>query len=230
MRWIVAISLVGTLTAGLWLGVPARGQHVPALGYTRVIEAQRSADFKWEDAKKGTVKGSLAFSARRAQAPIVVFMQREGGDGKFSVPPALKVSQVGARFNPNFAVLVRGQKARFLNDEKKEIAHNVYFLGAVEVDLGIFDKGEEAEHEFAAAGEVSVHCSIHKNMDGKFFIAPSPAYARVEAAAESFEIKDVPAGKYKLKTWQRQKRFKDVEIDVTIEAGKEADVAVNMTR
>ena len=127
-------------------------------------------------------------------------------------------------------MLVKGQTAKFVNDEKKDIAHNVYFLGAAEGDLGIFEKGESVQHEFTEAGEVSLHCSIHKNMDGKFFIAPSPAFALVESDAESFSINGVPAGKYKLKTWQKQKRFKDVELDVSIQDAKDAAVTVEMAR
>jgi plastocyanin len=216
-------------SAGVFLGRPAAGQHRPVLVYDRVIATQ-VADFDWKDAKKGGVSGSLKFSVRRAAAPIVVYLTRDGGDGKFAVPDALEVRQEGARFAPGFAVLVKGQTAKFLNDEKKDIAHNVYFLGAAEGDLGIFDRGQSVQHEFTVAGEVSLHCSIHKNMDGKFFIAPSPAFALVESDAESFRISGVPAGKYKLRTWQRQKRFKDVELDITVEADKDATVAVEMTR
>jgi plastocyanin len=228
-RLALALGVLCAAVSGAWLAAPAQGQHVPALVYTRVIPAQ-AADFKWSDAKKGSVKGKLTFSARRASAPIVVYMLRDGGEGKFDVPAALNVSQEGAKFEPNFAVLVRGQKAEFLNDEKKEISHNVYFLGAAELDLGIFAKGEKAAHEFPQAGEISMHCSFHKNMDGKLFIAPSPAFATVESDKEEFTISGVPAGKYKLKTWQKQKRFKDVEIDVTVEADKSTAVTVEMAR
>lgn len=217
------------LVSGLFAMRPVSGQHLPRPVYTRVIQAQ-AADFKWDDAKKGSLKGTLKFSAKRAGAPIVVYLLRDGGEGKFTVPGALEVRQEGAKFAPNFTVLVKGQTAKFINDEKKDIAHNVYFLGAAEGDLGIFEKGESVQHEFTEAGEVSLHCSIHKNMDGKFFIAPSPAFALVESDAESFSISGVPAGKYKLKTWQKQKRFKDVELEVTIEEGKEAGVTVEMAR
>jgi hypothetical protein len=52
----------------------------------------------------------------------------------------------------------------------------------------------------------------------------------MESDKEEFTISGVPAGKYKLKTWQKQKRFKDVEIDVTVEADKAAAVTVEMAR
>lgn len=223
------VAILLALVAGVVIAKPAASQHLPRPVYTRVIKAQ-AANFEWKDAKKGTLKGSLKFSAKRAGAPIVVYLLRDGGEGKFAVPTALEVRQEGAKFAPNFAVLVKGQTAKFINDEKKDIAHNVYFLGAAEGDLGIFEKGTDVSHEFTDAGEVSLHCSIHKNMDGKFFIAPSPAFAQVEADADSFSISGVPEGKYKLKTWQKQKRFKDVELDVTIEDGKETTVSVEMAR
>lgn len=217
------------IAGAAWLAVPAQGQMIPAPVYTRVIRTQQ-ADFNWDSSKKGSLKGSLKFSAKRASAPVVVYLTRVDGEGKFPVPAMLEVSQKEARFEPGFAVLVAGQKAKFLNDEKKEISHNVYFLGAAEIDLGIFDKAQSVEHQFTAAGEVSVHCSIHKNMDAKYFIAPSPAYALVESDADTFSISGVPEGKYKLKTWQKQKRFKDAELDVTIEAEKEATITVEMAR
>lgn len=224
----VAAVALAALT-GVFLARPVDGQHRPTPVYTRLIQTQ-TADFDWKDAKKGNLKGTLKFSAKRASAPIVVYLVRDGGEGKFAVPSALDVKQEGAKFAPSFAVLVKGQTAKFVNDEKKDIAHNVYFLGAAEGDLGIFEKGESVQHEFTEAGEVSLHCSIHKNMDGKFFIAPSPAFALVESDAENFSISGVPAGKYKLKTWQKQKRFKDVELDITIEEGKDAAVTVEMAR
>jgi hypothetical protein len=67
-------------------------------------------------------------------------------------------------------------------------------------------------------------------MDGKFYIAPSPAYALVDADADSFEIKDVPVGSYKLYTWQKQKRFKDFEKQIDVAEGKATDVTVEMAR
>jgi len=122
------------------------------------------------------------------------------------------------------------QRVKFLNDEKKEISHNVYFLGDVEADLGIFQQGESREHDFDGAGEVSVHCSIHKRMDAKFFVAPNPAFAVLKAGATSFKIKGVPVGRYTLRTWQKQKRFKDFRITVDVTDGGTTPVTVKMAR
>lgn len=210
-------------------------RHVPVATYVNSVK-YADGDWKWADSKSGTVKGDVTFSMRRPQQPVVVYLVKLGADGKageqglYDKPGALSVSQKGGKFEPSFAVLVRKQTVKFLNDEEQEISHNVYFLGDIEADLGIFDQGESREHAFDEAGEVSVHCSIHKRMDGKFFVTPSPAYAVLEANDNSFEIKGVPVGKYKLHTWQRQKRFKDFEATIEVKANEAVTVNVEMAR
>ncbi|MBX3461217.1 MAG: hypothetical protein KF696_14830 [Planctomycetes bacterium] len=195
-----------------------------------------SGEWTWAEAKKGDVKGKVTFSAKRPNQPMVVYLLKidERGStttqGKHDVPARLSVSQKGARFDPGFAVLTCGQEVVFENDEDKEISHNVYFLGDIELDLGIFDKGESASHKFEKYGDVSVHCSIHKRMDARFFVAPTPAHAVLDGNSDDFEIKGVPAGRYKLLTWQRQKRFKDADQVIEISEGKTTSVNVEMSR
>lgn len=227
MRLFAALSsLLAAL--GVMVAVSSRG-HSP-FAYTRVIEAQQGGDLDWASAEKGGLKGEVKFSAKRPAQPMVIYLEREGAQGKFAVPAKLSVSQKGAVFAPAFAVLVVGQEAEFKNDEDKEIDHNVYFLGASTVDLEIIPQGKSKSYKFEAAGEVSIHCSIHKFMDAKYFIAPNAAYAMLGPEATSYAISGVPAGKYKLRTWQKSKRFKDVEQVVEIVAGKETTLNVEMTR
>ncbi|MBZ0136143.1 MAG: hypothetical protein K8I27_07210 [Planctomycetes bacterium] len=233
---LIGLSLLLVATVVATAGIKAQlSDHLPAPSYVNAV-SYKDGDWKWSEAKQGTVKGRATFSARRPQQPLVIYLVRIGDDGKpteqglFDAPATLDVSQQGGKFEPPFAVLVRKQSVKFLNDEEKEISHNVYFLGDIEADLGIFDQGDSREHEFKEAGEVSVHCSIHKRMDAKFYVAPSPAYAVVEADDSSFEIKGVPAGRYRLHTWQKQKRFKDFETTVEVTDGGTANVTVEMKR
>ncbi len=207
-----------------------RGQpHKLVAVYSQVIETGRSAA-KWSEAEKGDLTGTLKFSGRRPNQSLVVYLAADGGESEFAAPAALKVRQKGAKFDPAFAVLVRGQKAEFINDETAEIDHNVYFLGAEDLDLGVFEPNTSVSHEFTKAGEVSVHCSIHKLMDAKFFIAPSPAFVEVKADATTFNLSGVPVGKYTLRTYQRTRRFKDAEISIEIKKGEKTSVTVEMAR
>lgn len=233
---LIALCLLLAATATATAVAKAQfTDHVPTAKYVKSVSYD-DGDWKWSEAETGSVKGKVTFSARRPKQPLVIYLVRLGDDGKpgeqglFDAPATLDVSQKGGKFEPSFTVLVRKQSVKFLNDEEKEISHNVYFLGDIEADLGIFDQGDSREHEFEDAGEVSVHCSIHKRMDAKFYVAPSPAYALVDADAGSFEIKGVPAGTYKLHTWQKQKRFRDFETTVEVAGGGTADVTVEMKR
>jgi plastocyanin len=237
---MLKLPLLGAVLA-LTVGAtaPIKAQFTPAFLPEPVYANAGTFDdgeWKWTEARKGTVKGGVTFSTRRPQQPIVIYLVKQGADGKageqglYDVPPEFEVSQRGAKFEPGFAVLVRKQKVKFLNDEKREISHNVYFLGDIEADLGIFAQGESRAHDFAGAGEVSVHCSIHKRMDAKFFVAPNPAFAVLEADAGSFEIKGVPVGRYTLHTWQKQKRFKDFRTAVEVTDGGTTSVTVKMAR
>ncbi|MCC7509132.1 MAG: hypothetical protein IT464_07130 [Planctomycetes bacterium] len=235
-RWITLFASLTAVAALPLLLVSVRGErHIPAPTWVKSAKAQ-SGDWKWSSASTGAVKGKVNFSAKRPNQPMVVYLVKVDDAGKVTtqgqhaVPAELKVSQKGAKFDPGFAVLTRGQDVTFENDEEKAISHNVYFLGDIELDLGIFEQGAAASHTFEDYGEISVHCSIHKRMDAKFFVAPNPAYALLDGDGETFEIKGVPVGKYKLLTWQKQKRFKDVDMAVEIKDGATVDVIVEMTR
>lgn len=229
--WLPVLCIVIALIA-----VTAQGErHLPRPVWINAAKAE-SGDWKWSDARKGSLQGSVSFSARRPNQPMVVYLLRVDGDGKTTtqgihdVPERLRIGQKNARFDPGFAVMVRGQEVEFDNDETKEISHNVYFLGDLELDLGIFERGESVKHKFEDYGEISVHCSIHRRMDARLFIAPNPAYALLDGEAESYEIKDVPAGTYRLMTWQKQKRFRDVTRLIEIKEGEATTADVEMTR
>ena len=180
-------------------------------------------------ADSGSIRGTATFSSPRPKQPIIAWLQRDGGEAPFSPPAPLTIRQRGARFDPSFAVVVTGQDVVFENDEDREIDHNVYSLGAEEINLGIFPPKKSRVHTFSTPGEVSLYCSVHKLMDGKLFVAPSPAFAEIGEDG-SFSIAGVPAGTYTLRTWQKARRFRDVETRVTVSAGAETAVAVEMKR
>lgn len=180
-------------------------------------------------ADTGSVAGKATFSAARPKQQIVVWLEREGGEIKGKELPPVQIGQKGAQFNPAFSVVVVGQEVIFNNDEDKEIDHNVYMLGAEKKDHGIFAKGSSAHHRFTNTGEVSLYCSVHKLMDGKLFVVPSTAWAFV-ADDGSFSIPNVAPGNYTLKTYQKAKRFRDVEAKVTVKPGETAAVTVEMKR
>jgi hypothetical protein len=194
-----------------------------------ILAAAGLQETSWKDAPKGTVKGTLTFPGPRPKQPVVVYLERADAP-KFTPPDPLVIGQKEARFDPPFAVVVAGRKVVFDNDEDKDVDHNVFTLGAEEADFGIFGRGRKVEHVFEKPGEVRLHCSVHKFMDGKLFVAPTPAFAVVEGDATEFSIADVPAGTWTLRTYQKAKRFHDAEIKVEVTKNGTATVSVEMKR
>lgn len=232
-RTTFSLALVFALAAllGPAAGTEPRGPAAPALAGP---DGPPVAYARGEDAARlgrGRVAGRLLFARPRPPQPIVVYARREGGEiPPLTPPPPLVVRQKGARFDPPFAVVVAGQEVRFDNDEDREVDHNVYALGAEAFDLGIFPRGESVAHVFRREGEVSIHCSVHRFMDARLFVAPSAVHARLDGDAGEFVLEDVPEGAYVVRTYQRARRFRDAEARVVVEAGKTAEVALEMTR
>jgi plastocyanin len=191
-----------------------------------VYAGERAADLG-----RGRIAGRLAFSRPRPPQPIVVYARRVGGEIRPAAPPPpFVVRQKGARFDPPFAVVVAGQEVRFDNDEDREVDHNVYALGAEAFDLGIFPRGESASHVFTSEGEVSIHCSVHRFMDARLFVAPSAVFARLDGESSEFAIEDVPEGEYVVRTYQRARRFRDALARVAVAAGSTAEVTLELER
>jgi len=183
-----------------------------------------------DDPATGSVRGTIRCNKPRPKQPLVVYLEREGGELERSETKTHHISQKGARFEPSFLVIVAKDSVVFVNDEDQAIDHNVYGLGSQSFDLGIFPQGDHIAQQFTTPGEIQLHCSVHKLMDAKVFVAPSNAWVEVDGDADHFTIENVPAGRYNLRTYQKAKRFRDEEKPLTVTAGAATDVDVELTR
>jgi plastocyanin len=201
----------------------------PFMLYASEIKVS-DTDLKALTFEQGGVKGLLSFSRRRPTQPLVIYLQRVDGELKYKTPKEQIMKQKNARFDPAFITVLRGQKVVFDNNEKEKINHNVYFLGGEEEDLGVFAKNSKVTYQFDKVGEVEVYCSIHSLMDAKIFVAPNPHYLILSKDQQSFEIKNVPEGKYLLKTYQKARRFKNVSLKIEVKAGRLTEKNIEMKR
>ena len=185
----------------------------------------------WSKSDKGTIRGTLTLNGKITKHPVVIYLERKGSKIDFTPPEeSVVIQQLGATFKPAFSVAVVGQKVVFDNNETKKIDHNVYTLGAEEKDFGIFARGVKVTHVFEKSGPIRLHCSIHKLMDGKVFVAPTPAYAMVGARKQKFLIRDVPVGKWVLRTFQLRRRYYDAKIEIEVTKDGTTTVPVDLIR
>jgi plastocyanin len=157
----------------------------------------------------GGIKGSITFPGEVPLSEMVVYLAPDDSQ-QISVPKeTVKVSQKGAQFNPALVIVCVGQTVDFLNDEDRDIEHNVFSNSpAKQFDLGLFKPGESRSVIFDKAGPVFLYCSIHRHMDGVVYVTPTPYFSRVDENGK-YEIDGVPVGHWVVWTWQRRRRFQE---------------------
>ena len=177
----------------------------------------------------GDIKGKVAAPGMRSPANIAVYIDTIAG--KTFPPPAQHVAmdQVHMAFSPHVVVVLKGTAVDFLNEDT--VAHNVYWP-AINHDkklahnLGTWPQGAKKSFTFNDLGDVPLLCNVHPDMSGYIIVVPTPYFA-LTGPDGSFDIKDVPAGQYTLKTWSEE--AKPTTQAVTVGAGT-ANVSLSVKK
>lgn len=135
------------------------------------------------------------------------------------------------KFTPHVMVAPTGAVLKVRNSD--DMLHNSHFY-LVEggkkkniINLALPKKGQVLENTkvLRKEGLISVECDAHDFMQGFIWSLPHP-YGEVTGADGAFRLTDVPAGKYSLKVWHEA--LGEKVVSVTVEAGKDAKVAVEL--
>ncbi|MFN0137859.1 MAG: plastocyanin/azurin family copper-binding protein [Phycisphaerae bacterium] len=190
----------------------------------------RSVALAQNQSRGASVSGEVSPSPTGRIPEMVVYLESAAPGTQYDAPKQpIIVSQKGAQFAPSLIVVQVGSTVSFANDEDTAIEHNVYSKSdAKPFDLGLYKPGVARDVTFDKAGPIHLMCSIHKQMNGHIFVAPSPFFARVIDG--KFTIENVPPGKYELKTWQRTPRFLETSQPITVGDGPLAGVRVDLKR
>ena len=179
-----------------------------------------------------SVTGTITAESEVPLSEMVVYL--ESPDPKRPMPAPstqpVKVSQKEAQFQPKLTVVTVGQTVEFPNDEEKNIEHNVFSnSSAKRFDLGLYGSGHSKSVTFDKPGPVLLYCSIHRYMDGVVFVSPTP-YTSLVSKDGLYEIKNVPPGKWTLRTWQRRRRFPEKTLPIEVAAEKPTTVDMELKR
>ena len=177
----------------------------------------------------GRVRGRLLLDLPGASlsdvGPVVVFV--DGADKPLSFAPSQQqpaVHQRDARFAPSFLAIAAGTTVQMPNDDA--IFHNVFsYSKPNDFDLGLYPAGQSRSVTFKYAGVVKAYCSIHESMNGTIYVAPSPWFTTAGPKG-SFEIADVPPGRYKLETWCE--KLPATEREIAVRPGETLSVDVSL--
>ncbi len=133
-------------------------------------------------------------------------------------PPAepAVIDQNGCMFTPRVVGVMVGQGLKVLNSDG--VLHNVHLMGKANREVNkampaFTKKMVLPGTNFAKPETIPLKCDAHPWMAGYVVVSPNPYFA-VTAGDGSFEIKDLPAGKYQVEVWHEYLGTKTQEIQV----------------
>jgi plastocyanin len=175
-----------------------------------------------------TTEAKLAVKGATSQRDLLMWLEPTGTAPAVKAT-TVKVIQKKLNFEPHVLPIVRGSTVEFVNED--QVKHNVFIdTECCKLDADT-DKGETKAHVFDKAGEYPIVCRLHPEMAMVVVVLDTPYFVRVELAKDkerstegktvcsaTFKLEGVPAGTYKLRTWN--KKLKALEREVVIADGK----------
>src|SRR5215469_9889729 len=153
--------------------------------------------------KANEIKGKVSVQGIKSAENIAVYVDALP-DKKFDAPKdPVTVDQRKMAFIPHVVAVQQGTTVEFLNSDP--VGHNVYWPSVsgnkkLAHNLGTWPQGQKKPFQFNDVGVASLLCNVHPEMSGYVVVTPTPYFAVTDKDG-NFEIKNIPAGKYRLKTW-----------------------------
>jgi plastocyanin len=163
------------------------------------------------------IKGKVSVQGIKSAENIAVYVDAIP-DKKFDAPKDhVTIDQRKMAFIPHVVAVQQGTTVEFLNSDP--VGHNVYWPSIsgnkkLSHNLGTWPKGEKKPFQFNDLGVASLLCNVHPEMSGYVVVVPTPYFA-VTGKDGNFEIKDIPAGKYTLKTWSEDGKPTTQAVDLS---------------
>jgi|SRR5690242_2930222 plastocyanin len=167
--------------------------------------------------KANEIKGKVSVQGIKSAENIAVYVDAIPGK-KFDAPKeSVVIDQRKMAFLPHVVAVQQGTTVDFLNSDP--VGHNVYWPSVsgnkkLAHNLGTWPRGEKKPFQFNDVGVASLLCNVHPEMSGYVVVTPTPYFAVTDKDG-NFEIKNIPAGKYTLKTWSEDGKPTTQAVDVS---------------
>ncbi|HVU23714.1 MAG TPA: carboxypeptidase regulatory-like domain-containing protein [Opitutus sp.] len=150
-----------------------------------------------------------------------------GGEAPGAHAPIAVTVQKDACFVPHVLAIAAGTTVRWPNED--DVFHNVYAMSEAKTfNLGLYKSERVPEITFDKPGRIDVFCAIHSQMHCIILVLPTPFFAKADARGR-FEIRDVPAGIYRLHAWHERLPAKVMEVTVPAEGDVQLDLVLGVT-
>ena len=169
----------------------------------------------------GNITGTVKVKGLRSPSNILIYIVK--------APPVQKdlfnktkfiMDQRNLTFTPHILPIPVGASVQFPNNDK--VDHNIFSLSRTnKFNIGSYKPGEIKTVSFDKPGIVELRCDVHAEMAAYIMVLKNPYFAvtdeqgRFEIPDSKHleqigikEIKNLPAGKYILKTWHEKLKSK----------------------
>jgi plastocyanin len=197
-------------------------------------------------AKAATVTAQVAFSPPAQQhakaldysnivfwlTPLSSELAGEADTKLSGLSHRFKLVQAHKRFDPHLLVVPVGSTVEFPN--RDPFFHNVFSLfDGKRFDLGLYEAGTTRSIKFDRPGVSFIFCNIHPQMSAVIIAMKTPYYG-VSGKSGRVEIRDVPAGRYRLGVWSElalpdNLKSLDREVDVTEDSSSLGTIPIRAT-
>jgi plastocyanin len=174
----------------------------------------------------GSIVGKVKAHGVKNSADAVVYIEKIESKSFPAPKEHALLDQKGLKFHPHVLPVLAGTIVDFLNSD--DVLHNVFSPDACadKMNLGTWPKGQKRSFTFKNPGcQAVLLCNVHPEMEAFVVVCETPYFA-VSSADGSFEIKDVPPGKYTLKIWHEKLKGQPVQIDVPEKGEAKADFEI----
>ena len=179
---------------------------------------------------KATLMGKVHVEGDKGLQNLIIYLEPLGESNRKKLSSIHRVTQKGRQFKPNLVVAILGDTIQYLNDEDKEIDHNIYSLSRpLPFDLGLGERGSVLEMKVKIAGQINFFCSVHKRMEGKLVILPSEYYAVLEEPG-SFILPDVPKGKWRVRVYVAHRRYKAIPFEISVDGSPLKEIILEVVK
>lgn len=153
--------------------------------------------------RAGEIKGKVSVQGIRSAENIAVYVDAIPGKTFEPAKERAVMDQHKMKFEPHVLVVQLGTTVEFLNSDA--VGHNVYWPSIsgnkkLAHNMGTWPQGQRKPFQFNEVGVAPLLCNVHPEMSGYIVVVPTPYFAVTDKDG-NFVIKDVPPGKYALKTW-----------------------------
>lgn len=218
-KWTQMIAGAAMLCAGVTF---AGGSIKGTIGYTggpvKPEMLKRKSDAFC--AKKEMADETILLSKdNKALANVLVRIKNPPAGTKAPTDPVV-VDQVDCMYRPRVQGAVEGQKLQLRNSDGT--MHNIHAFSGTKT---LFNQPQQPkanpfDKDIKATDVVKLQCDVHPWMRGYVVYSKSPLFA-VSKEDGTFELKDVPPGKYTVEAWHEKLGTQTAE--VTVEEGKPVD-------